>query len=483
MNVVFALWAAVALVCCSLEFFRILQICSYMPQRGYFHCFFTPSYLILIFVAAFSAVWQLYIRIDAVLCSVYTLACIPFFFAQHKTQLKLTKRLWRMLVVDFALLFVGCMFYLHCWSLFLPFTVVLSWLFCLPVDMLVSRYYLKKASCKLKQSSIKVIAITGSFGKTSTKSMLASLLCNSQSPQGSCNTPLGIASYINKTPLNKEYLILEFGARKRGDIEKLCKLYPPQFGIITGVCEQHLATFGSIENIIAEKGRLAVNLPECGFCLLAKNCEVFENTGKCEKISVRVSTENCVVSPHGITFDAIFNGQRFPVHLPQITTYSAETFALCATMCDKLGQSTDVTLSNSCNAVQTPHRMEISHNGRFFIIDDSYNASEKGIEGCCETLALLKGRKIVVSQGIVECGKMRDVANVRCGKKLGDVCDVFVAVGKNSAKLLEGAGQSACTVLLQEKSLRHAVEAVSKYLQKDCFLLFQNDLPDAVSLR
>ena len=102
--------------------------------------------------------------------------------------------------------------------------------------------------------------------------MLASLLCNSQSPQGSCNTPLGIASYINKTPLNKEYLILEFGARKRGDIEKLCKLYPPQFGIITGVCEQHLATFGSIENIIAEKGRLAVNLPECGFCLLAKNC-------------------------------------------------------------------------------------------------------------------------------------------------------------------------------------------------------------------
>ena len=96
---------------------------------------------------------------------------------------------------------------------------------------------------------------------------------------------------------------------------------------------------------------------------------------------------------------------------------------------------------------------------------------------------LLKGRKIVISQGIVECGKMRDIANVRCGKKLGDVCDVFVAVGKNSAKLLEGAGQSACTVLLQEKSLRHAVEAVSKHLQKDCFLLFQNDLPDAVSLR
>lgn len=184
---------------------------------------------------------------------------------------------------------------------------------------------------------------------------------------------------------------------------------------------------------------------------MAKNCEVFENTGKCEKISVSVSTENCVVSPHGITFDAIFNGQRFPVHLPQITTYSAETFALCATMCDKLGQSTDVTLSNSCNVVQTPHRMEISHNGRFFIIDDSYNASEKGIEGCCETLLLLKGRKIVISQGIVECGKMRDIANVRCGKKLGDVCDVFVAVGKNSAKLLEGAGQSACTVLLQEK--------------------------------
>ena len=106
-------------------------------------------------------------------------------------------------------------------------------------------------------------------------------------------------------------------------------------------------------------------------------------------------------------------------------------------MCDKLGQSTDVTLSNSCNVVQTPHRMEIPTTDAFFIIDDSYNASEKGIEGCCETLLLLKRQKNSYFSGIVECGKMRDIANVRCGKNLGDVCDVFVAVGKNSDKLLK----------------------------------------------
>ena len=190
--------------------------CKFVPtcrKEGISTVFFTPSYLILIFVAAFSAVWQLYIRIgrSSLQCLHAGMHSLLFCTAQNAVEIDETP--WRMLAVEFALLFVGCMFYLHCWSLFLPFTVVLSWLFCLPVDMLVSRYYLKKASCKLKQSSIKVIAITGSFGKTSTKSMLASLLCNSQSPQGSCNTPLGIASYINKTPLNKEYLILEFGAR------------------------------------------------------------------------------------------------------------------------------------------------------------------------------------------------------------------------------------------------------------------------------
>ena len=68
--------------------------------------------------------------------------------------------------------------------------------------------------------------------------------------------------------------------------------------------------------------------------------------------------------------------------------------------------------------------MEIQHNGEFFIIDDSYNASIAGVQGCCEVLRQLNASKVAISQGIVECGKQSKQLNEKCGELLGRECDV-----------------------------------------------------------
>lgn len=484
MRYLYAVWCALALLNCSLECFRVLQSASYRPQRGYFRIFFTWYYLLLLLLTAFAWLWYFYIGIEVVICGVYTAIALPLIFVKRKSPLKFTKRIWRMVAIEFVLLLVACYYALHFWALMLPFFVLLSWIVSLPLEIAIAKKYLKRAQRKLELSQITIIAITGSYGKTSAKDMLTSLLSHSISPKGSCNTPLGIAAFINATDLSKyKFLILEFGARKTGDIKELCNLYKPNHGIVTGVCAQHMSTFKTLENVLATKGELTAYLPQNGICLLGdKSVEELSCVGMCKKSCAGVKVTNLAVSEKGIAFTAVRGKKREPVSLPQITAYSAQTFALCATMCIHLGQSFEETVQNAQFVRQTSHRMEISHNGHFYIIDDSYNASVKGVEGCIAVLRKLQGVKVAICQGIVECGANRKAMNEYCGEQFGSVCDAVIVLGKNRKALQVGAQKSDCKAVVAAKKLTEAVELARPYLSRDSFLLFQNDLPDVVNI-
>lgn len=484
MKYLYCIWCALAMTGCSLECYRVLQSATYKPKRGYFKLFFSWYFALLIVVEAFSWLWAKFFAVEAIICGVYSLIAIPIAFVRRKSPLKFTKRIVRMLCVNFLLLFFACVFALHWWFVFVPFFVLLSWATCLPLDFAINAKYLDAAKKKLRNSGVTVIAITGSYGKTSAKEMLRPLLTHSVSPEGSCNTPLGIAKFVNATDLSEcRYLILEFGARQRGDISALCKLYQPHHGIITGICNQHLSTFKSSENIVREKGQLAKSLPPDGFCVLAdESVRCFSDVGDCVKVYDCVRVSNLHVSVNGTDFDVCYEGKISHIKLPLITPHIAETFAACAALCLKLGESLEQIAINSKFIVKCPHRMEIQHNGEFFIIDDSYNASIAGVQGCCEVLRQLNGSKVAISQGIVECGKQSKQLNEKCGELLGRECDVLIFLGKNVEALRSGAQKSNCKFVLKAKNLTEAVQTARKYLRKDSVLLFQNDLPDTVNV-
>ncbi len=482
MKILYAIWCALALCGCSLECMRVLQSGSYKPKRGYFKIFLSWYYLILCVMGIFSWFWWCYFDFPIVICALYTLVALVLAFLPRKSALKFTKRIWRIVSVQYILLLVACLISLHWWTLFLPLITLLSFVICLPIDIVINNKYIVSAQDKLAKSNIQVIAITGSFGKTSMKNMLCTLLDKSISPNGSCNTPLGIAKFVNGTSLsNYKFLILEFGARQKGDIKLLCDLYKPRYGIVTGVCEQHLSTFKTIQGVLDAKSELVECLPSSGFCVLCDDSvESFKQVGVCRKIlEPQINTSDCKVTSEGVKFTANCNG-KVDLKLPVITLYSVKNFAYCATVCNLLGQTFEKTVQNSQTIAQVPHRMEISFNGKFYIIDDSYNASIRGVESCCEILAQLDGNVVAISQGIVEGGKAQTKLNEQCGAMLGDVCSVVIVLGKNSKSLTRGISEKA--IVLHAKSLQHAVTLAQNYLKENDYLLFQNDLPDVVNV-
>jgi UDP-N-acetylmuramyl pentapeptide synthase len=123
-----------------------------------------------------------------------------------------------------------------------------------------SKKFIKRAGQVLDETEIIRVGVVGSYGKTSVKNILKSVLSQKyeviQTPS-SFNTPMGIAKTVTSTDFkNKQVFIAEMGARKQGDIAELCKMVKPDFAVFTGVCAQHIQTFENEENILKEKSEI-----------------------------------------------------------------------------------------------------------------------------------------------------------------------------------------------------------------------------------
>ena len=485
MHAFISIVCALSLTVTSAECFRVLQAGSYRPQRGYVMVLFSWYYLSLL--ACQLATLLLFQISEYFTLGIYCACAIAWSLVKRKCPLKVTKRIVRMLAVEYACIFTLCYFVgVNFWLWLLPLFVLVAWLICLPVDVIIAKYYIRKAVVKLQQSGVAVIGITGSYGKTSVKDMLSVLIANSIAPKGSCNTPLGISQFVNKTDLTgHKYLILEFGARKIGDIEQLTRLFKPVYGVLTGVCAQHLSTFKTIDNVLKTKCELPKNLPSDGFCVINAADEYYEKisqVGSCKKYS---SYENLQIETLGVDFEGTklsvtVNGENRTVRLPQISDYVKDTFAMCLQMALRLGQTLDETLQRVSDIKQTPHRMELMKGANCYIIDDSYNGSIVGVKSCCETLSHFHCVKVAITQGLVECGRNRHKLNVECGKVLGSACDVAVVLGSNLQSLSVGLSKTHCKVVVAP-NLTQAVQIANKYVNGG-IILFQNDLPDVVNI-
>lgn len=471
------------LVALSFECLRTLQSYSYRPARGFYRVFITPYYLTLVAVQVAAVLFYAYGLPDYAVTIAYFVAACPWLFVKRKCPLKFTKRIARLLAAEAVVLFVLCYFVGNAFfAAALPVITLVAWVICLPIDNAVARHYLKKACRKLEESDVTVIAVTGSYGKTSVKDMLTAVLDDSVSPSGSCNTPLGIASFINKTDLYYvKYLILEFGAKRRGDIAELCRLFKPEYGVITGVCAQHLSTFKSLSNVIATKRELVEYLPKDGVCVL-NDCDEaaksFEGAGECRTV---MSHANLAVKVDDVGFGGTSLSVGYgkivkKVILPHITEYAPDTFAMCLQTALQVGQSFTKTVALSANIKQTAHRMELIKTERSYIIDDGYNGSIAGVRSCVRTLARFDCGKVVITQGLVECGRERRAMNVECGRLLGSACNAAVVLGKNAKYLAYGLRETDCQIIFA-KNLKQAVNLAQPYINGG-IVLFQNDLPD-----
>ncbi|MBQ9276592.1 MAG: UDP-N-acetylmuramoyl-tripeptide--D-alanyl-D-alanine ligase [Clostridia bacterium] len=352
-------------------------------------------------------------------------------------------------------------------------------------------YELRSARILKSMRELEKIAITGSFGKTSVKNYLTSILkqkYNVLATPKSFNTPMGISLATKELDETYDCFIAEFGARRVGDIKKLMKIVKPNLTVLTGINEQHLETFRSKENIIKEKCRIL----EVGEGVCVVNDELREivqeklRGGKTQVIYAGfdensvIRAENIAVSEAGSTFDLCIGGEKYSVSTSLLGIHNVKNILLSVGVAYALGVEMPYILRGVENLETVPHRMELIHGNGINIIDDSFNGNPTGAKCALDTLALFDTRKVVLTPGLVELGKEEGAINYELGQKIAEVADLVLLVGfKRTDTIKRGLIEAGYGGEIHiYKSLASAEEDFENRLKVGDTLLILNDLPD-----
>jgi len=294
-----------------------------------------------------------------------------------------------------------------------------------PFAVLARNQIIKKAKKKrAKLKNLLVIGITGSYGKTSTKEFLYTILSEKFKVLKTAehqNSEIGVSLCIlNDLKPEYEIFIVEMGAYNRGGIKLLCDIVKPKIGILTGINEQHMATFGSLENIIRGKYELIESLPEDGTAFFnAKNKYCLELYQKA-KIKKFLYGKN-------IQLAGLENIEGAKMVAREMGMTEEEIERACEGIGNKFG---GIQIKKGIDGLK--------------IIDATYSANPDSVISHLEYLKTLPGRKVIIMPCLIELGSASKEIHRRIGRKIGEVCDLAIITTKDRFKeIKEQVGEKA----------------------------------------
>ena len=382
-------------------------------------------------------------------------------------------------------------------AIFIPFFVLAAGNITKPIERNIQNGFKKQAREKLaSMPHLKVIAITGSYGKTSIKFMIKDLLKERYSvcfTPGSFNTPMGICKVINNDlQSHHQILILEMGARYAGNIQELCDIAKPDVSVVSNVGFAHLETFGSQEVIAIEKGTIVDNLDIGGVAVLnADDPRVaIMGEGRPEISRILVGLENGKIRGENISYDT--SGTKFDVKFGE-DVHEFRTKLLGAHNVQNLLLAIGVaqyfeirprTMAIAAKTIEpVEHRLELKKAGELFIIDDAFNSNPVGAKNAVEILSQFKDRKrFIITPGMIELGEIEEEENFKFGEAIGAAnLDCVILVGKERSKPIKAgieSNQEDADNIFVVNSLFEANEIVKKEAEAGDVILYENDLPD-----
>lgn len=381
-----------------------------------------------------------------------------------------------------------------------PYTLYLANILVKPVENAVNKYYFDMARNKVKDfDDLKIVGITGSYGKTSTKFITAMILeekYNVLKTPESYNTPMGVSKVINNT-LNSEHeaFVVEMGARNIGDIKEMAELAGPKIGVITSIGPTHLETFINIDNIMKTKYELIEALPPDGIAIFNyDNQYVRKLADKTFKEKILYGTENTEqLDIYATDIEASEAGSTFILNDKNGNSIKCETKLLGEHNIGNLlagaaiGVALGLTFEEIARGIKkvepVPHRLQLINPGTgVIIIDDAFNSNPVSSKAALDVISQFKqGRKIIVTPGMVELGQEEEEANRQFGRYIAEACDYVILVGKNRTKpiyegILEKAFEKDSVFVVN--SLNEATIVLQKIVRPKDVVLFENDLPD-----
>ena len=428
---------------------------------------------------------------------------------QVKIPFKTTNRIKRMLITITLLYLIPFIFYKNIYLLSFLFTLLVFINYIIvyianiinkPIEYIILLYYKIKSLKRLKSMhDLKIVGITGSYGKTSTKNILNDILSikyNIIATPKSYNTLYGLIITINKY-LNKfdDVFIGEMGAFKVGRIKLLCKFLRPKYGILTNIGLAHLETFKTRDNIQKCKFELIDSLDKDGVGILNKD-DLYQVNYKIKSKAkiiwigidnkdVDIYASNIIMDKNGTTFDVILNKEN--------KSYSFKTKLLGKENIYNILESiafSKYVMNMDINDIKLgvekvkviPHRLEIKNMEKFTIIDDAYNSNPVGSSMALDVLSMMDGYKIIVTPGMIELGDKEYILNKEFGEKISEVADYVILVGDKETKaikeglLSKNYSLNKISIINEFKDTFSIINNIK--VDNNIYILLENDLPD-----
>ena len=357
-----------------------------------------------------------------------------------------------------------------------------------PIFVLLRNNTLRKARNKIEKiksfNKLKVIVITGSYGKTSTKEFLSKILSKKfevLATKEHQNSEIGIAKCILKDlEPSCQIFVAEVGAYDKGKVKEVCSILKPKIGIVTGVNEQHLALFGSLKNLLSAEGggELADALPKDGILIVNgdnKYClDLYKKTDKPKKIyslsnkvinpdiwsdSVTVHKDNIsflAINKSGLIARASTEGGAPNLEMAHfgvkvLGIQSVQNLLGAILTAKELGMNFG-EISEACRDISQEQAGMVLKNGKhgIDIIDSSYSSNPDGVFADLDYFLIFTGKKVIVMPCLIELGKKSAEIHEKIGKKIGEICDLAIITSKDK---FEDLKRGAMEVGMKEKNI------------------------------
>lgn len=387
-----------------------------------------------------------------------------------------------------------------------PVTGILVGLFHIPT-FVYHRLLIGRATQLLRRHmQMTVIGITGSFGKTSTKEFLATILSgkyNVMKTEASKNSPIAIAETVltDLTP-DTQVFIVEMGAYKRGEIKRMAEMVQPTIGVVTAINAQHQDLFGTIETTIKAKYELIAGLAGKQIAIFnADNTYVqhMMQWAKRDRKTVWAYTkekqstivadkiffaENINADLKGVSFDVTVGKERVHVAAPVLGEHQASN--ILAVMAGAV--ATGMPLADAAKAASNirpfPKTLSLipGINGSVYI-NDTFNNNPDAAKAAIDVLAKTKGRKILVFQPMIELGAYAAESHKAVGREAARVCDDVLLTNENFYEhVLSGAREVGAEYKVRVLSSRQAASYIRETVRKGDTVLFKGKEAERVLL-
>ena len=383
---------------------------------------------------------------------------------------------------------------------FLPLWVALCGLLAWPIEKAISEMYFRDAQQILRERKDLIkIGITGSWGKTSVKFILGTILeekYHTLVTPASFNTPMGVTKVIrSKLEPGHRVFVAEMGARHVGDIREMCRLVHPQIGLLTSVGPQHLDTFKTVERVAKTKYELIDALPADGEAFFADDGDICRSLYEKTTIPKHLTgldpekdelwAEDIRYSPEGSTFLLCRGDEKTECTTQLLGELNIRNILLCAAAALSLGLNMKQIARGISRIRPVEHRLQlIRHPGGLNVIDDAFNSNIRGAKQAFQVLKQFPEKRVIVTPGMVELGGQEAEMNREFGAAMADCCDVAILVGKKrSEAIADGLKENGFPEesILVAASLEEAANMMREITGAGDTVLFENDLPDNYS--